>query len=234
MNTLIVLVIILIILSVWNLFGYYDLKKFNRSYRELKDDRYYELKYKNEFITASVIVVISVGGFFGYKLFDDAKKTVDNLKVEIDSLGKVLEAKKDTVSYYEVMQTSLDSRIKTAESKINKINDISIIKQDLYLVDKILFTHNPNTNTNIPSTSGTIIPDTLRYYYKNLKNIKGEDLPVFDKPPFLAIVPESGYFYNIVEKTKDYFILEDIGVQLGGIAASENSGQYFGIMVSQR
>ena len=226
MNTLIVLVIILIILSGWNLFGYFDLKKFNRSYRELKDDRYYELKYKTEFITASVLVVIFVGGFFQYKFFDDVNKTADNLTHRLDSLGRVLESKKDSVSNYQVMQSSLvksqnslDNRIDSSEKRINIISNKSIVKQDIYIVDRIQFNS----------------PDTCRFYYKDLKNIKGEKLPVFDKPPFLAIFPGGGYLFSIFEKNKDYFIIEAMDGSFAGLSGQVvNSGKYFGIMVSQR
>ena len=229
MNTLIVLVIILIILSGWNLFGYYDLKKFNRSYRELKDDRYYELKYKTEFITASVLVVIFVGGFFGYKLFEDA----DNLKASItnsanrqdsldnrtDSLELVLESKKDTVTSLDNQIVVSVGKLKTLSDKIDIINNKSIVKQDIYIVDTIQFN----------ST------DTCRFYYKDLKNIKGEKLPVFDKPPFLAIFPGGGYLFSIYKKNKDYFILLLRDGSFAGLnGQGDDSVKFFGIMVSQR
>lgn len=231
MNTLIVLVIILIIFSVWNLISLYELKKYNRSYRELKDDRYYELKYKLEYITAIVVVVIGVGAFFGYRFFEEFKKnTSENLKtvtenyeVKLKSIGKIIESKEFALNDNSEKQNSIEKRVKNSDSlvtiltgRINVISNKSIVKQDIYLVDKIFFKF-PKTNM-----------DTCRFYYKDLTSIKGEKLPIFNEPPFLAIVPESPADFVITEKKKDYFKLEIIG------GFGDLKTVYFGIMVSQK
>jgi hypothetical protein len=224
MNTLIVLVIILIILSGWNLKSLWDLKKFNRSKLELKDDRYYELKYKNEFITTVAIVVIGVGGFFGYKMSDEINKRADSLKTRLDSLDRLIISKKDTLTNYEEIQDRIDKRVKiSADSltvlsrRINVINNKSVIKQDFYIVDNLEFPI-------------AIKAEPFRFYYNKLTTIGGDPLPTFKKAPFLVAVPENASTLTIVYIGREYFEI-DCGMTLG---PTNPDTAKFSILISQK
>jgi heme/copper-type cytochrome/quinol oxidase subunit 2 len=106
---LIVLVITLIGFTVWNLISLKELKKYNRSKQEIKDDRYYELKYRIEYITTIGLIIISIGAFFGYKWFEEIKKDAsDNLKsetekfeIKIKSLYSEMEYTDSTIKSYQ-------------------------------------------------------------------------------------------------------------------------------------
>jgi heme/copper-type cytochrome/quinol oxidase subunit 2 len=139
MNTLTVLVIILIVFSVWNLKSSYDLKKFNKSKVDLKDDKYFELKYKIEFITSIAIVVISVGGFFGYKASDEINKRANNLKNRLDALDSLIIAKKDTLYNYDTKTKNLNDSLIRISDRIRVINSKNIVKQDFYIADNLKF-----------------------------------------------------------------------------------------------
>ena len=216
MNTLIVLVIILIILSGWNLKSLWDLKKFNRSKIELNDDKYYELKYKNEFITTIAIVVIGVGGFFGYKMSDEINKRADNLKTRLDSLDRLIIAKKDTLYTVETKTKILSDSLFQISNRISVISNKNIVKQDFYITDNLKF---DITGAEVSS---------VRFYFKRLKTLAGHPFPSFNKAPFLFIVPQNGANVTLVHLEKDYFDVE----------CSSYSGPIdsaiFGIMVSKK
>jgi len=145
MTLLIVLAIILIILCGWNLKTLYDLKRFNRSKQKLEDDRYYELKFKNEFITTVAIVVISVGTFFGYRATDEINKTAGNLKVRLDSLDKSIKVKKDTINTYDSKTKDLNKRFEDLTIKITVISNKNIVKQDFFIADNLKFAFGSDT-----------------------------------------------------------------------------------------
>jgi len=216
MVLLIVLAIILIILSGWNLKSLYDLKKFNKSKQKLVDDRYYELKFKNEFITTVAIVVISVGAFFGYRASDEINKRADNLKTRFDSLDMSIKVKKDTINTYDSKAKDLDKKFADLSNKINVISNKNIVKQDFFIADNLKFAF------------GTDTVETHRFYFNRLKTLVGDPFPVFDKTPFLVVVPENGAVVTVIHLDKNYFeVYSELGV--GDIDSAK-----FGIMVSKK
>lgn len=235
---LIGLLIALIGLSVWNLYSLRDLKKYNRSYRELKDDRYYELKYKNEYITTITIVVFGVGSFFGYKFFEDFKKDAsdklkyktDSLSFEIKSLRMSLNPIRDSVNEYKNIVNKLKSdqndvgnniqnsygQLFQLKREINTISNKNIVKQDFYISDNLKFSL---------SGKGVI---TKIFYFNKLKTLVGEPFPTFEKTPFLVVVPENSAVLALEHLNKDYF-----EVSCGEYAEPLDSAM-FGIMVSKK
>lgn len=228
---LIVLLIALISSNVWNWFSLRDLKKHNRSKQVITDERYYELKYKIEYITTIVVVVIGVGGFFGYKWFDGLKKdTADKLKnvtdlydIKFDSIDKKIESKKYTLNDYEAKQENIDKKVENSDKKlsvisnrIDIINKKSIIKQDFYIVDNLKFPATENGNWY------------ARFYYKNLKTIGGDSLPFFKKSPFLIAVPENQFELTIKYIGREYFDIETYN-RLG-----DDDTVKFSLMISQK
>jgi DNA-dependent RNA polymerase auxiliary subunit epsilon len=234
---LIVLVIALIGFSVWNLFSLKDLKKYNRSKQEIKDDRYYELKYKIEYVTIIAIVVFSVGAFFGYKWFEEIKKDAsenlkektDSLYSEIESLRTSIKPLRDSVTGYKniVNKLNLDQKdvgnniqysreeLSNLKSEIKTISNKSIVKQDFYIVDNLKFSV---SDANFKA----------RFYYKDLTTIIGDKLPLFNKAPFLVAVPENPAILTILQIEKDYFDIES-GSSSGPVDSAK-----FGIMISQK
>jgi hypothetical protein len=206
---LIILIFALVIFNVWNLLSLKELKKYNRSYRELKDDRYYELKYKIEYITTIVVVVIGVGTFFGYKFFEEFKKNATNnlntvtknYEIKLDSIGKIIDSKKFVLNDYSKMQDSIDKRVKNSDNllsiltdRINVISNKNIVKQDFYIVDKLKFLIG--------------IKGGATFYFKDLLTLSGDKLPTFNKPPFLVVVPENSVEISILRIEKDYFKID--------------------------
>lgn len=217
MTLLIILAFILITLSVWNLISLNDLKKFNRSKQELKDDKYFELKYKLEFITTIAIVVIGVGGFFGYKVSDEVNLRADKLKKRMDSLDSLIIAKRDTLFSYDTISKNLDRRLTDISSKISVISNKNIVKQDFFIADNLKFAFGSDT------------PYYHRFYFNRLKTLVGDPFPAFDNPPFLVLVPENGAVVTIVHLNKYYFEVES-SLGSGPVIDSVK----FGIMVSRK
>lgn len=215
---LFVLVIFLIGLSVWNLLTLYNLKKYNRSEQKIKNDRYYELKYKTDYIT-TVVVVMGIGAFFGYNWFEEIKdQAADNLREktasfdgQYESLNRKLKNSDTLASTYTDKLNNLFTDYDNISKKLNKlfkdyetISEKQIIKYDFYIVDNLKFPIEFNHDT------------AYRFYYKNLKSITGDKLPEFKKPPVLFIVPENNVVYDIREIHKEYVELS-FSSTVGGI-----------------
>jgi hypothetical protein len=214
MILLTVLAGIIIALSVWNLITLYQLKKSNKSKQEIKDDKYFELKYKLEFITTIAIVVIGVGSFFGYKVSDGFNLRVVELKTKLDSLNKTIKLKKDTINTYDLKTKDLNKRFEDLSSKITVISNKNIVKQDFFITDNLKFKFGQDT--------------VSRFYFNRLKTLVGDAFPTFDKPPFLVIVPKNGANITLTDLNKDYFEVVSV-MSLGEIDSAK-----FGIMVSRK
>lgn len=242
---LVVLLIALIAFSVWNLFTLKDIKKHNRSNQVISDERYFELKYKLEYITTITVVVVGVGAFFGYQWFDGIKKDAeknlvekttlfeskyDSIKCKLkqtdDSLRKYQKMMAGNEYYFKKFQVSQknisDSINRSAKElfsiskRIKIINEKNIIKSDFYIVD--------NLQINLKYDADY----RYKFYYKDLVTITGDKLPVFNKTPFLSINPENGIQVFITELNKDYFALMLISID-GNIDVGR-----FSIMLSQK
>ena len=237
------LLIALIALSIWNLISIKGLKKYNKSSIQITDDRYYELKYKTEYITTIVIVVISVGAFFGYKWFEEIKKSAaDNLKnktdlfeAKFDSLKLKIRSTDTSIIKYQSLvvfyknsfdnllhnQEKIDKNIQNSDNelsviikRIQALNNKNIVKQDIYLID-IKFPMNNSKQIH-------------RYYYKDLTTTLGDKLPVFNKPPFLIAVADNIIDLWVMTIDKDYF-----EVSTGDYSGLPDSVR-FSIMLSQK
>jgi hypothetical protein len=244
MILLTVLAVALIVLSVWNLISLNELKKYNRSYRELKDDRYYELKYKGEYLTTIVVVVLSVGTFLGYRWFEEIKENAsenlkaktevyenrfDSLRSKIDLINGTLEQYKTMVDEYMASINEFDTKQKNIERKaqvsdinliqlkdrIEAINNENIIKQDLYIVDNLKFAI---TDSSWRAT----------FYYKDLTTISGDKLPSFSQPPVLLTIPKNATGLTTIYIGKDSFEV-DAGMTMGLVDTCK-----FGIMIKQK
>jgi len=245
MSTIItVLLIALIVSSVWNLLSLKGIKKLNRLNKEMTDDRYFELKYKIEYITAIIVVVLGVGGFFGYKWFDEIKiDAAKNLKEKtnqydnkFDSIDSKLKLTENIIRLYsgkldeyekhsnniQSSQEFITKKIQNSSGelsgiteKIKAINEKNIIKQDFYIIDNLKI---DTQDTNY----------VHRFYFKDLHTLLGDKLPIFSKPPFLIAVPENLIEIDIISINSEYF-----EINLSSYFEDINPG-IFSLMISQK
>jgi len=95
------------------------------------------------------------------------------------------------------------NNVKSAEK------DLSNVKKDISEIKKIDFLNQVYLVTDISFHEATENPtltlDTV--YFKNLKTISGNNLPIFKKPPSLSISPYNGVQLSFKDVKKDYFTI---------------------------
>jgi hypothetical protein len=116
----------LICLFVWNGLNFRTLKKLSsQKDKELNDAKYWELKYKYEYLIAIVALITAAAGFLGYSSLqsieaavkNDFNKKVDSVKTTLQStyadVNKKLLSAKDSV-------TTLNAKVKNAQFQVEE------------------------------------------------------------------------------------------------------------------
>lgn len=226
--TLIIVIILLglLIFSIWNFFNLNRLSKQQRIDVETAE-RYFELKYRIQFLTSFAALIIALIGFVGYNTFDNIKSDIKSeLMLEIDSLGLEIEDKSEKLFQAEKKLGKLDSTyqyisnnqlqslmtgIKAYQKQVGKTTDQldeiqkEVLKRDIYVVENIPI----SLKQNVDELSGKH-PSETRYenyskiHFKDLRTNENLPLPDFRKPPLVIPVVSSSYIvsvFNVTNKT---------------------------------
>jgi|688.fasta_scaffold419072_2 hypothetical protein len=207
------LLIALITLSIWNLVTSRELvKKRNQNVGAvgLSDPRYFELKYKNQFLVAMFAVFVGLGSFYGYNTLEDAKKearteiinSTDSLKNKLSELEKLMNENKSNAlqlgnDFSEVSKNlpKLDGafkRLSSLEQKIVNINQKNILKQNFYIVSTI---------------ERPILEKPQRLFLKDLTTSHGDKLPNFKSPPVIIAITDSKFQVDVYNVSTESFIV---------------------------
>jgi len=218
MNKLTVFILVLLIIpcvfSIWNLFSVFNIKKGIRENKDNNDSRFYELKYKIEFIIACFSVIIVVVGILGYNTIENAKKELNEYFIaKNDSLRKSFErteikinSKNFEIDFWEKKISSIEENTRNSSTKagivsdrlsklkqlVDTINSKNIIKQNYYVVKslKCIF-------------SGSQWGKT--YYFKDLITDIGDRLPKFNTTPLVIPVSEGNWHVEVFARNNEYF-----------------------------
>ena len=204
---IIILILSLLIFNIWNLITLNQIRKIKvMGQSELSDGKYYELKYKIDFLVAVVSIVIGVVGFLGYNSLSDIKTNLSKRIAFIDSSFANIDTnilKKDSIAnslnnrindINDILTNSdfkvknYKSKIDSIQRKIDEINNKNIIKQNYYISETLVLTE---------SKRDTII------YFDKLKSNVNDKLPVFKKPPILIPVTTNGAFEIVLHQITD-------------------------------
>lgn len=209
---MIVIYILLLVIAVFTVMSFFSLKKLKNQTALnpiLADEKYFELKYKLQFITSVGVVIIGVCGFLGYDKLD---KFVDKFQNKTDSLDVKLKEYDEKIYSIDAIIRNYDSKITAYNRFIKKIdisknqisnNMLNSNKQLASLIDTIDIIKKRNildksfyVIDNLIKKNDTVIE---KYYFKDLTTIIGDRLPNFNKKPVLFIIPQSGA--QLVTKT---------------------------------
>jgi len=211
---LIIIGVAILTLNIWNLISLKQLKNNStKSDNQLNDSKYYELKYKSEFIVAVFTIVTAVGGLLGYNTIKNAENnikedillrtvSIDSLIIKTenkiltkDSILKKIESRQDIINKVIPQNDSKlnyqENQIRLIKNTLNKLNENNKIKQSFYIV-KSLELDNKFTQSK-------------KFYFKDLKTNIGDKLPKFSKLPFLIKIPESTIDIEIYDLTLESF-----------------------------
>lgn len=212
---LLVAIFSLICLFLWNGFNFRSLKQMSLSKdKELNDAKYWELKYKYEFLIAIVGLITVTAGFLGYNSLQSIETAVRNdFNKKVDSVKNTLQntysdvnsrllAAKDSV-------TNIDSRVKNSQSQLQRsVNILAILKKQQFELKEggyqskkslsELSGQIDSINTknkikrefylipNIPFKGELQLHDTqVKIKFSELRTISGDRLPIFKKPPIV-------------------------------------------------
>lgn len=198
-----ILIITLLVLgaTIWNILLFSKIKKKLEVNENIENkENYFELKYKIQLITTIFSIVLFTISFFGYNSINSFNQELDNkinLKVNsykstFDSLNSRKNSLITTVNY-------LDSIITQTNFKVDKLLSKNILKPDIFIVRNISVEGNPKHQV---------------FYFKNMKTITNEKLPVFKIPPTINISAPNGSVPIVNKITNDY--IEFGGLMFGG------------------
>ncbi|NOU19260.1 MAG: hypothetical protein HOO91_17015 [Bacteroidales bacterium] len=213
---LIITLVALSVFSIWNILSLRELKsKKTSENKELNDSKYFELKYKMEFLVAIFSVIVALAGILGYNSLENAKREIKTelnkelLPVEsrIKNTERNIRDKDSIVSTLEVKTVSISNNLSSFDSEVKKnntnlnslknkidiINSKNIIKQNFYIVNSIKFRFNENDTT------------MKKFYFADLKTNLGDKLPAFDTSPLVIPVSESNAMVKIWKITNETF-----------------------------
>lgn len=215
--TIILLIAIfsLISLFVWNAFNFRSLKRMaHLKDKELNDSKYWELKYKYEFLIAVVGLITATAGFLGYnslksietEVKKDFNKKVDSVKITLQGtytdVNTKLVAAKDSVK-------NLNGKVRNSQVQLQKnaallktltkqqfelkesgyqskkaLNEISNQIDSINVKNKIKREFYLIPNIEFNGNL-TITNKVIKLKFSELKTVSGDRLPIFKKPPIV-------------------------------------------------
>ena len=223
MNTLIILFAAALIgFNIWNAINLKTIiKKPLRNSDSLNDNKYWELKYKMQYMITVFSIILFVAAYFGFTSLQSVKT---NLKTEIqaslDSTNRILENIEQKQLELNIKVATTDSSILEAENailglmgrekalsgslsmsdfsltklmqRISELNSKNIIQQNIYIVDNVEYSFDTYW-------------EFKKYYFKDLKSNTGQPLPAFKKPPFIFSVSNQGFTFALRKITSESF-----------------------------
>lgn len=242
---MIIVYILLLVICVFSIMSFFSLRKLKKqqySNTNFTDDRYYELKYKLQFISSVGIIIIGVCGFLGYDTFDrfvyKFEKQTDSLNLKIQEYDKKISAIDTVIKKYDGKIQAYNKVLKNLDASKNRLsgNMFSSNQQLASLVDTIDIIK----KRNILDKSFYVIDNLIkknddkveRFYFKDMSTIIGDKLPNFNEKPVLFIIPQSGA--QIMTKT---ITTEYIEVGFSGYGSFEESTPLsfaFGLLIAKR
>jgi len=206
-----IIAVVLVISLVWNLITNRRTQKLLKANissndRNISDQKYWELKSKNEFLIAAFSFIVAVISFLGYntyekaneKIYADNKQKTDSIFIALsnaqkktDSLKKTIEVSKNNFESIKNRLDPLKSDFTELQKLINKLSNKNILKLNYYMINDL----------NFKKDFAEL--DTI--YYKDLRTSNGDLLPEFDNPP---IISASSNYYTVetYSVSKDYFV----------------------------
>lgn len=176
METILLFIIVVLLIG--------DLYFLNRIYKKGKkgieialDEKYFELKYNINLLKAISAILIFGIGYFGissYKEFTDKinnnfNDTIKSKNIEFQKISKKVDS-------LEILINTIKSKYLVLDHKISITNNSFKYNPRIYVVSDLKFS-NSNFESGVP----------LKVYFKDLKTIFGEQLPIFSKPPLINV-----------------------------------------------
>jgi hypothetical protein len=228
-----ILITIGIISSIFSALAYIQIwrhiRQFKSNYRftsSLTDQKYFELKTRQDFIISIGSILIALLTLIGYGTLNDIKKEYEDQAAvgrnQVDSLTR------ESIKKYLTLDTLTDKfkstikqgllTVSVLKQKVIEISKKDVIRQNIYIID--------------PLRTGDYKQDQEEFrtiYFKDLLTISGKHLPNFSTPPSLICFSTTFAVMIVKDVTSESFkVRSDI--------TSDPTGENikFSIWVSQK
>ena len=221
MTLIYILLTLVAVFSLISMLTLLQLKNRATSTTTFTDERYFELKFKLQFISSIGVIIISVFGYIGYENYnslliktDEVTNKLAKVNNQIDDYDKKFEALNLYSKDIEKIMGVSKSDLKSLNTTIANIRDKNVLDKNFYFIDDLVL---PSSNEK-------------KFYFKDLITSYGDRLPIFNKPPTILIAPSTGGNFFINKITTDYVEL-GVGSSTG---VGDNDPFPFTLIVSKR
>ena len=209
--------ITVLVFLIWNIvLGNKISNKVDKS-GELSDSKYWELKFKSQYMISMFAVLMALVAYLGYNSMDQIKKetkdyliaaedSVQKLSDSIRSMSKKIEFynlkvdtfKKsgdivyDNLKSFQNSTINLNGKVLSIKNLIDSINSNNKLEQKFYVVDSLFQLAN--------AAEGKL------YKYAELKTSLGDNLPKFNRPPVIVPLTRSNCDITVEAKNNDFFV----------------------------
>jgi hypothetical protein len=187
-------------------------KRFNNNHKfsqSLNDEKYFELKARQDYIIASSAIVFAVLSFIGYTSIKDIKNEMnEQMTVETSRLNKLNSSANETLTSFQGielkgkdLQDSMRSAMELVsilKSRVTQIFEKDVIKQNIFIVDPFKISDFPLVKKKEPDGYREI-------KFKELITISGQKLPMFKVPPSIMCFSIDGTTVFITDVTTEGF-----------------------------
>ena len=236
----VIILFALLVVSAWNGYTLLQIKKMNKEGEKTSaDERYYELKFKIQFLVAMFTFLAAIAGLYGYNTLEDVKqKLTTELNDSIDSLKQRLRATTTNLNSKDSIVKNLENdlgtlsenvprlkkgfgQIEFLERKIQTINGKNILKQNYYIVTSLSFTTND-------------LSKPAKIYFKDLTTNLGDKLPSFTRPPLIITVPDESIPVEVFDITLDSFTITPSSTQYSDRFPWDGKPIFFSVLILER
>ncbi len=236
----VIILFALLVVSAWNGYTLLQIKKIHKEgEKTTPEERYYELKFKIQFLVAMFTVFAAIVGLYGYNTLEDVKQkltnelndSIDSLKQRLETTATILNTKDSIVRILENDLAALSenvpklkkgfNQIEFLERRIQTINGKNILKQNYYIVTSLSFATNDLTKP-------------VKIYFKDLATNLGDKLPSFTRPPLIITVPDESIPVEVFGITLDSFTITPSSTQYSDRFPWDGKPIFFSILILER
>jgi hypothetical protein len=199
----IILTVVAISIFVFSAWSFILLRKHLRQFKgnykhssSLTDEKYFELKSKQEYIIAVSTVIFALFSFIGYSSIDNIKK---DIKAQVEEEMKKVAALRDSANQNLDSARSGLEIVNLLKNRVKQISSKDVIKQDIFIVDPLKIGDFPEVKQGFRLIK-----------FKDLTTISGQKLPIFKVPPSLMCFSNSSRNIFITDITTESFKINPI------------------------
>lgn len=173
----------------------------------IPDEKYFDLKYKIQYLISIFSVILFIVGFLGYnslknietKISDKMSASIGELDSRIQHSDTLITRHEKSLNEFEIEQKKIQNKLKKSNKDVLSLSDsVNELMKKTFLNPQIYICQFLFDEKKDGDPNGEI------FYFKDIPTIDNNELPLFKKEPSLFF-SATGIQIEIIEVTKDYF-----------------------------